>query len=144
MKKWAFCISLLFLGLIIMGYNYVEGNTKAQNLQNSIDTKFKYELSNVLGSLSMMMNDYTYRSVLSSVSNVASISELTSYEEQNDNLDISLYNLYISLREDKSKDKVLSRADELRDVFMVLVTDPASKEATDKLIQITDETFFKE
>ncbi|WP_141505293.1 hypothetical protein [Paenibacillus luteus] len=144
MKKWAFLISLLILGFIIMGYNYVEESTKAQNLQNSIDTKFKHELSNVLGSFSMMMNDYTYRSVLSSVSNVASISELTSYEDQNDNLDISLYNLYISLREDKSKEKVLSRADELRDVFMMLVTDPASKEATDKLIQITDETFFRE
>ncbi|GKU78975.1 hypothetical protein L3i20_v233720 [Paenibacillus sp. L3-i20] len=68
------------------------------------------------------MNDYAYRSVLSSVSNVASISDLTSYEEQNDNLDISLYNLYFSLREDKSKDKVLSRAVELRDTFTVLVT----------------------
>ncbi|KRE88284.1 hypothetical protein ASG89_34870 [Paenibacillus sp. Soil766] len=142
--KWAFFISFLVLCFIIMGYNYVKGSTKAQDLQNAIDTKFKLELSHVLSSLSMKMNDYSYRSVLSSVSNVASISELTSYEEQNDNLDISLYNLYISLREDKSKDKVLSRADELRDVFTVLVRDPASKEATDKIIQITDETFFKE
>ncbi|AEI44528.1 hypothetical protein KNP414_06004 [Paenibacillus mucilaginosus KNP414] len=53
-------------------------------------------------------------------------------------------NLYIALREDKSKDKVLSRADELRDIFILLVQDPASKEAVEKIIDITEETFFKE
>lgn len=127
-----------------MGYNYVEEHTKARSLQSSIDAKFKFELSQARDSFSMVMNDYTYRYVLSSVSNVASSSELTSYGEQNDDLDISLHNLYISLREDKSKDEVLSRADELRDIFMELVNDPASKEATDKLIQIADETFFRE
>ncbi|AEI41681.1 hypothetical protein KNP414_03123 [Paenibacillus mucilaginosus KNP414] len=93
--------------------------------------------------MSLTMNDDTYRSVLSSVSNAASISDLTSYEEQNDSLDISLEYLYISLREDKSKDKVLSRADELRDIFLVIMTDPASKEATDKILKITEETFLR-
>ncbi|MCG7217477.1 hypothetical protein [Paenibacillus mucilaginosus] len=144
MKKWAIIRSFFLLGLIILGYNYVKASTQAQNIQNLIDTKFKYELSNVLSNLSVTKNEHTYRSVLSSVSTVASISELTSYEEQNDSLDVSLNNLYIALREDKSKDKVLSRADELRDIFILLVQDPASKEAVEKIIDITEETFFKE
>ncbi|MGF7033584.1 hypothetical protein J2T17_004532 [Paenibacillus mucilaginosus] len=137
MRKWAFLIALLVAGLAISGYSYF----KAQKLQTSIDNRFKHELSSVLSNLSLTMNDDTYRSVLSSVSNAASISDLTSYEEQNDSLDISLEYLYISLREDKSKDKVLSRADELRDIFLVLMTDPASKEATDKILKITEELF---
>ncbi|MCG7214377.1 hypothetical protein [Paenibacillus mucilaginosus] len=139
MRKWAFLIALLVTGLAISGYSYF----KAQKLQTSIDNRFKHELSSVLSNLSLTMNDDTYRSVLSSVSNAASISDLTSYEEQNDSLDISLEYLYISLREDKSKDKVLSRADELRDIFLVIMTDPASKEATDKILKITEETFLR-
>ncbi|AFH62465.1 hypothetical protein ACVNS2_17615 [Paenibacillus caseinilyticus] len=139
MRKWAFLIALLVAGLAISGYSYF----KAQKLQTSINNRFKHELSSVLSNLSLTMNDDTYRSVLSSVSNAASISDLTSYEEQNDSLDISLEYLYISLREDKSKDKVLSRADELRDIFLVLMTDPASKEATDKILKITEETFLR-
>ncbi|WP_170308050.1 hypothetical protein [Paenibacillus dakarensis] len=91
----------------------------------------------------MRVDDYTYRSMISSVYNVAAMSELTSYEKINDELDISLYNLYISLREEKSKDKVLERIEELHDIFFIMVQDPTSKEATNKLIKIADETFFK-
>ncbi|AJS58991.1 hypothetical protein [Paenibacillus sp. IHBB 10380] len=133
---------LLILLLLITGYKSYESNRATQNLQDNIDNTFKYQLSNVLSSLSMKVNDYTYRSILASVSNVASLSELTSFEDNNDNLDITLNNLYISLREERSKDKVLSRIDELREIFFVLVQDPTSKEATDKLIKITNDTFF--
>ncbi|SDT43407.1 hypothetical protein SAMN05444162_4276 [Paenibacillaceae bacterium GAS479] len=145
LKKWFFLfISILILGLIIMSYKYVEANNKAQDLQNSIDAKFKTELSILGGSFNVKMEDYEYRSVLSRVSTVASISDITSYEDQNDNLDISLYNLYVALNNDKSKEKVLFRAGELRDIFMTLRLDPSSKEATDKLMQINDETFFRD
>ncbi|MNL62478.1 hypothetical protein D3C87_1865030 [compost metagenome] len=70
------------------------------------------------------------------------MSELTSFEEINDDLDISLNDLYISLREEKSKDKVLARIEELRGIFLMMVQDPTSKEATNNLIQIANETFF--
>ncbi|GKU76497.1 hypothetical protein L3i20_v208940 [Paenibacillus sp. L3-i20] len=87
MKNCTYVISLLVLGLIILGFNYVNKNTKARNLQASIDTKFKIELSDVRDNFVVVINDYKYRtvSVLSSISNVATISELTSYKEQNDN-----------------------------------------------------------
>lgn len=91
----------------------------------------------------MEVNDYTYRSMISTVSNVSAMSELTSYGRINDNLDISLNYLYISLREEKSKDLVLLRVDELRDIFNLLVQDPSSQEATDKIIEITKEVFFE-
>ncbi|MNR55996.1 hypothetical protein D3C85_1764790 [compost metagenome] len=71
------------------------------------------------------------------------MSGLTSFEKVNDDLDISLYNLYISLREEKSKEKILARIEELHEIFFIMVQDPTSKEATNKLIQIADETFFK-
>ena len=70
------------------------------------------------------------------------MSQLTSFEKTNNNLDISLHNLYISLREEESKELVSSRVEELRDIFSILVQDPSSHEATDKLIQIANETFF--
>lgn len=133
---------LSIIGFIFTGFKYLEVQNRNKELQNAIDSSFKYQLSNVLNSFSVVVNDYTYRSMLSSVSNAASMSELTTYEKVNDELDISLYNLYLSLREDKSKDLTLSRIDELREIFFTLVQDPTSKEATDKLNQMNKETFF--
>jgi uncharacterized protein YigA (DUF484 family) len=141
-SKSTYIIILLSLSLIIVSFKFVESQSQRKELQNSIDIAFRHQLSIVLGSFSMEVNDYTYRSMISSVSNVAAMSELTSYEDINDNLDISLYNLYISLREEKSKDKVLSRIEELREIFNIMFQDPANNKATDRIIQITNETFF--
>ena len=135
---------LSIIGFIFTGLKYLEVQNRNKELQNAIDSTFKYQLSNVLNSFSVVVNDYTYRSMLSSVSNAASMSELTTYEEVNDDLDVSLYHLYLSLREEKSKDLALSRIEELREIFFTLVLDPTSKEATDKLNQINKETFFSD
>ncbi|SLJ96693.1 MULTISPECIES: hypothetical protein [unclassified Paenibacillus] len=143
MKKIStYIIVLLTLSLIILGSKFVESQNQRKELQNSIDNSFRYEISNVLHSFSMVVNDYTYRSMISSVSNAAAISELTSFGKLNDDLDISLYQLYISLREERSKDKVLSRIEELREIFSMLVRDPINHEATDRIIQINNDTFF--
>lgn len=143
MKKIStYIIVLLTLSLIILGFKFVESQNQRKELQNSIDNSFRYEISNVLHSFSMVVNDYTYRSMISSVSNAAAISELTSFEKLNDDLDISLNQLYISLREERSKDKVLSRIEELREIFSMLVRDPINHEATDRIIQINNDTFF--
>ncbi|NUU53843.1 hypothetical protein HP548_07090 [Paenibacillus taichungensis] len=143
MKKIStYIIVLLTLSLIILGFKFVESQNQRKELQNSIDNSFRYEISNVLHSFSMVVNDYTYRSMISSVSNAAAISELTSFEKLNDDLDISLNQLYISLREERSKDKVLSRIEELREIFSMLVRDPINHEATDRIFQITNDTFF--
>ncbi|MNL22805.1 hypothetical protein D3C87_1441650 [compost metagenome] len=141
-KKSTYIIILLILCFAILLFKFFESQNQRNELQNSIDTAYKLQLSNVLGSFSMEVNDYTYRSMISSVYNVAVMSELTSFEKINDDLDISLYNLYISLREEKSKDKVLVRIEELHEIFFKMIQDPASKEATNKLIQIANETFF--
>ncbi|MCZ1267289.1 hypothetical protein [Paenibacillus tundrae] len=143
MKKIStYIIVLLTLSLIILGSKFVESQNQRKELQNSIDNSFRYEISNVQHSFSMVVNDYTYRSMISSVSNAAAISELTSFGKLNDDLDISLYQLYISLREERSKDKVLSRIEELREIFSMLVRDPINHEATDRIIQINNDTFF--
>ncbi|SEA32347.1 hypothetical protein [Paenibacillus sp. 276b] len=143
MKKIrTYIIVLLTLSLIILGFKFVESQNQRKELQNSIDNSFRYEISNVQHSFSMVLNDYTYRSMISSVSNAAAISELTSFEKLNDDLDISLYQLYISLREERSKDKVLLRIEELREIFSMLVRDPINHEATDRIIQINNDTFF--
>ncbi|OAX49392.1 hypothetical protein [Paenibacillus sp. AD87] len=143
MKKIrTYIIVLLTLSLIILGFKFVESQNQRKELQNSIDNSFRYEISNVQHSFSMVVNDYTYRSMISSVSNAAAISELTSFEKLNDDLDISLYQLYIALREERSKDKVLLRIEELREIFSMLVRDPINHEATDRIIQINNDTFF--
>ncbi|SHN54152.1 hypothetical protein PTQ21_17450 [Paenibacillus marchantiae] len=143
MKKIStYIIVLLTLSLIILGSKFVESQNQRKELQNSIDNSFRYEISNVQHSFSMVVNDYTYRSIISSVSNAAAISELTSFGKLNDDLDISLYQLYISLREERSKDKVLSRIEELREIFSMLVRDPINHEAIDRIIQINNDTFF--
>lgn len=145
MNKSRYVLLLLILSLVtlaLIGFKYFEAQNKNKELQRSIDNTFKYQLSNVLSSFSMEVNEYTYRSMLSSVSNIASLSELTSYADVNDDLDISLHNFFISLREDKSKEKVLLRIEEIREIFFMLNQELTSKEATDKLSQISDETFF--
>ncbi|MEF2248062.1 hypothetical protein [Paenibacillus sp. IITD108] len=139
----SFIIIFLSLGLIVIGFKYIESQSARKELQSTIDNSFRQQLGSVLGSFSMEVNDYTYRSMISTVSNVSAMSELTSYGRINDNLDISLNYLYISLREEKSKDLVLLRADQLREIFHLLVQDPSSQEATDKIIEITKEVFFE-
>jgi|GEM_PF-1508746 len=129
-------------GLILICLKYVEVQNSNKELQHSINNAFRHQLSNVLGSFSVEVNDYTYRDMLSNVFSAARMSELTTYEDRNDELDIILHNLYFSLREEKSKDSILSKVDELRDIFLLLVQDPANKEATDKLSLLTNETFF--
>jgi hypothetical protein len=145
MKKRPFHLILLIFSLvlcILLSLKYIETKNSKDYLQESVDQTFKYQLHQVLSSLSMKMSEYSYRTLLSSVSNASSLSELTSYEDMNDNLDISLHNLFIALREERSKDKVLLRLDELREIFVVLVQDPVNHEVTERLIRINIETFF--
>ncbi|MGZ9584012.1 hypothetical protein [Paenibacillus marinisediminis] len=141
-KNSKYIIILLSLIVVILGYKFVESQSLRKGLQSSIDISFRNQLSQVLGSFSMEVNDYTYRMMISSVSSAVALSELTSFEEINDQLDISLHYLYISLREEKSKNKVLSRTNELREIFNIMILNPDSSEATDRLIQIAEETFF--
>lgn len=142
-KKSTYIIIVLSICCAILLFKSFGNQSQERGIQSAVDTTFKQQLGTVLGSFSMRVDDYTYRSMISSVYSVAAMSELTSYEKINDELDISLYNLYISLREEKSKDKVLERIEELHDIFFIMVQDPTSKEATNKLIKIADETFFK-
>ncbi|CAN7249388.1 hypothetical protein LJR153_001080 [Paenibacillus sp. LjRoot153] len=141
MKK-TYLIILLVFALVFIGYKYTDAVKSSKQLQSSIDKNFKSQLSNISSSLSMKVDETSYRIILTSVSNAAAMSVLTSYENLNDNLDISLYNLYISLREEKSKNKVLARTDELREIFMKLVNEPSNKDALVSLMKFTDETFF--
>ncbi|WP_271755167.1 hypothetical protein [Cohnella sp. JJ-181] len=138
-----YIIIVLSMCCAIFLFKFIESQDQRRDLENSIDVAYKQQLSNVLGSFSMQVNEYTYRSMISSVYSALEMSELTSYDKVNDDLDIGLHYLYISLREEKSKEKVLARTEELHDIFFMMVQDPTSKEATDKLIQIADETFFK-
>lgn len=141
-NKSTMIIIVLTICSAILLFTFVDSQSQKRELQDSIDAAYKHQLGNVLGSFSMQVDDYAYRSIISNVNSLAVMSELTFYEELNDDLDISLHNLYISLREEKSKEKVLARNEELREIFFTMVQDPASKEATNKLIQIAHETFF--
>lgn len=133
-------LCIAYLIFTILQYDKVKDQN--EELQKANDALFKVQLNNALSSFEMEVNDYTYRSMLANVSNAAVLSELTTFEQANDDLDISLNNLYIALREDKSKDLTLARIDELRNIFTMLVRNPASKTATERMNWITDETFF--
>lgn len=145
MKKsqylWLFSM-LCLAGLIVTGLKYVQVQNNSKQLQNSVDDAFRYQLNRVFDSFSMKVSDYTYRDMLANVLSAAQMSELTTYGDKNDELDVCLHNLYLSLREEKSKDMTLSNIDELREIFSLLVRDPASTTATDQLSLLTQETFF--
>jgi hypothetical protein len=142
-RKQLYIIIALSICSAILLYKFVETLDQRRDFEHSIDAAYKQQLNHALESFSMQVNEYTYRSMISSVYSVAKMAELTSYEKVNDDLDISLHNLYISLREDKSKEKVLARTEELHEIFFMMLQDPTSKEATNRLIRIADETFFK-
>lgn len=143
MKKKTYIIYILLICSAVLLFSLVKSVEQRKNLQNSIDYAYMQQLHNVLGSLSLLVEEYSYRLMISSVYSVSQMSELTSYEKINDDLDISLHYLYISLREEKSKEKVLARIEELHDIFFIMVQDPTSKEATNRLFEIANETFFK-
>lgn len=135
-------IVFLSLCLVVLCITVAVAHKQKNELQASIDATFKNYLAHASGSLNSEVNEYSYRSMIANLSSAAAISELTSYEEINDDLDISLFNLYTSLREDKSKEKVLEQIEELKRVFAIMVQDPANKDATNRLIRIANETFF--
>ncbi|ANE46524.1 hypothetical protein SY83_09800 [Paenibacillus swuensis] len=139
MKKIStYLIIILSLSVIILGFKHYESQSQKKDLQNSIDHAFKSQIYNVIGDLSVKLDDYTYKFVISSVSNAATLAELTSYEEMNDDLDISLQDLFVKLREGKPEDLTTSRIDELREIFHIMIQNTANPDATDRLMQIAN------
>ncbi|MFC5528881.1 hypothetical protein [Cohnella yongneupensis] len=141
-NKSTYLILALIIILIYFSLKLSSSQNQRIELQNHIDFKYKSQIGLVLGSFSTIVDDYTYRDMISNVLSLSVMSELTTYEKKNDDLDISLHNLYISLRENRSKDKVLARVDEVREAFFIMSQDPSSREATNKLIEISNDTFF--
>ncbi|WP_020615531.1 hypothetical protein [Paenibacillus daejeonensis] len=143
MKRNTYIIAILSVLVVILGFKIISSENINRDIQRLNDQTFKHQLGMLIGSFSVEVNEYTYRGMIASVYSLASMSTLTSYEDINDDLDVSLHNLYISLREERSKALVLSRIDELRDLFYIMQQDPSNQKATDKLIEITNETFFE-
>lgn len=139
--KSKYIIIVLSICSLLLGMKVIEYHNLKKDLQDSIDNSFKYQLNQVLNSFSMIVNDYTYRSMISSLSAATATSGLTTYQKINYDLELSLHQLYISLREDQSMNKVLEHTDELRELFLILVQDPVNREATDKIFRIAEESF---
>lgn len=138
--KSKYIIIVLSICSLLLGMKVIEYHNLKKDLQDSIDNSFKYQLNQVLNSFSMIVNDYTYRSMISSLSAATATSGLTTYQKINYDLELSLHQLYISLREDQSKNKVLEHTDELRELFFILFQDPVNREATDKIFRIAEES----
>ncbi|WP_166243114.1 hypothetical protein [Paenibacillus turpanensis] len=143
MKTKRFTYIVLIITLLVVGFAFMNVHHAKKELQASIDQTFKSNIGRVLDSLSLKASEDSYRMILASVLSAASMAEITTFEANNDDLDIALHNLFIALRNEQSREKVLQRTQELHDLFFKLMTSPDSREATDKLLQIANETFFK-
>jgi hypothetical protein len=112
-------------------------------LQVSVDQAFRTQLSEIHSNLSLELNDYSYHRARESVAGARAIAYLTTYEEENDLLDIAFDHLYITMREDKSQPKVKENIEELREIINILNMNPKNKEALDKILAFSDKTYFK-
>lgn len=141
-------LKILFILCLVVSvfcsYKYFKANESSKELQESINNQFTLQLGLVINSLSVEVSEESYRSILSSVSSAASLSKLTTYDDMNDDLDLALDYLYLSLRKEDSKDITLSKIDELREIFYLLIEEPTSKEATDQLLEIVEETYVND
>ncbi|SEM50028.1 hypothetical protein SAMN05518847_1011 [Paenibacillus sp. OV219] len=54
-KKSTYIIILLSFFLVILSFKCIESQSQRRELQKSIDTSFRYQLGNVLGSFGMQV-----------------------------------------------------------------------------------------
>ncbi|MFF2091353.1 hypothetical protein [Paenibacillus sp. NPDC058174] len=132
---------ILILAAIILLFSIFSLVKKQEAVQNKIDRTFIEQLSNVITGFSMKLTGdegiSSYQRCIASVAAAAAMSPLTSYEEENDELDIALHNLYMAMLNADYKEEIVSNDALFRELFLNLSRNPKDKGTTDAIIKFT-------
>lgn len=150
MRKGRILMGLMIVALVILvvlGIKYKNLSAEQDSQQRQIDNAFKTSLNFAMsgfavdfqGSQDENLTEYSYNEAMSNLAAAAQLSNLTTYEDENDYLDISLFGLYKLMEQKEYKQSVVKRAKAIYDNLLKLTQNPADKEATKSIIKLTDE-----
>jgi type V secretory pathway adhesin AidA len=108
----------------------------SENYQDMIDRTFKYQLSEVVASFSVELtgeNNTGYNECIASVAAASALSGLSSFEQENDLIDIGLNNFYKAMLNPDNKEKVIKNIKSIRDIINKLYMNPTDVKTTDEL-----------
>ncbi|MFX3634690.1 MAG: hypothetical protein ACE3L7_12705 [Candidatus Pristimantibacillus sp.] len=116
----------------------MEGNTSALNyLQTNVNHAFKGHLGLITTACFSVNleggNSGEYDKCIASVATAAGLSNLSSYEEENDLIDVVLQNFYGAMLVPENKAKLIQDSEKIRGLFVRLLMNPSDIETTTEL-----------
>jgi hypothetical protein len=118
---------------------------KLKYKQYTIDITFKYQLGESASCFGTDFNDgnnSNYERCVASVAAASSVSKLSSYEANNDGIDVGLDGFYKAMINADKKEMVIKNAEEIRNIFIKLNIDPTDSETTKELNNLV-QSFYK-
>ncbi|BBI34158.1 hypothetical protein [Cohnella abietis] len=137
-------IAIIIILMVLLGFcinSKVSSDNKAEAIQDRIDKTFVYQLGEAASSFGRdLSNDDNsdYENCVASVAAASSVANLSSYEDDNDLIDLALDSLYRAMLNSDKKENVIHNAVTIREIFVKLNVNPADTEATSELSKVID------
>lgn len=148
MKHSRIPVAVLSVVIVILAVALVQ-NIKARNsnhesrrfLQQMADNAFRYQLSLIATSFGKDLDEdeASYNQCVAAVSSAASLAELTTFEKQNDSIDLVLDHFSKNLFNPANRETIVQHSAQLREMFAKLQLNPEDA-ATTKLLSDFEES----
>ncbi|MBM7568443.1 hypothetical protein [Paenibacillus sacheonensis] len=138
----ALSVVVVILGIVL--FNDIRARSDSDErlrfVQQMADNSFRYQLGEAASSFGKDMDEdeASFHQCVAAVSAAAALAKLTSFEKQNDGIDVVLDGFGKNLLNPSNRAAVLGKAPELRELFAKLNQNPADKETTNKLAEFGD------
>jgi hypothetical protein len=138
---------IIILGVFLTYWMILKSKSddKLNFKQEMIDKTFKYQLGESASSFGKELSDgnnNNYEQCVASVAAASSLAKLSSYEANNDSIDVGLDGFYKALINADKKEVVIKNAEEIRNIFIKLNLDPTDSETTKELNNLV-QSFYK-
>ncbi|EFM09682.1 hypothetical protein PaecuDRAFT_3731 [Paenibacillus curdlanolyticus YK9] len=146
MRKRKFIFSLYIILLILLAsyivsikINDTNQQSRINEIQKNINDTFLYQISQFNTCLNIQtFEGEDYKKCLSSVSTASTLSNLTSFEKNNDLLDVTLNKFYIALLNLKDVSIINKNSSTLADIFSAMHNNPEEEKVTNSLLEFTN------
>ena len=145
-KVLSFFIIVLIIVLIILVPKYIKLSEKYNWKQSIATQNFKSTLvlatdgfATDFSSSDENGKDYMYNEGMSNLYASAMLFEYTTYERSNKNFQIALINLYKLMEDNTHKKTIMLKSKVIYDNLCKLTQNPEDKQATDNIINLTEE-----
>jgi hypothetical protein len=145
--KTLLLIIILLFSLLWLSVRYVNLSSKYNLQQENINKTFISSLGIAISGFAVDLNStsnesnarYMYNESMSNLVSATKLVRFTTYERENDSLDVALHSLYNLMEQDKYKKSIIAKSIQIHDNLVKLSLDPTDKESTDNISKLADE-----